>query len=293
MSTYLIVDSCCDLPLEYIEKHDDVLDVIGMPVNIEGFEYYDDLGKTFTHDELYEKLRQGIMPSTAQINSYRFAEMFEKHLENHETIVYIGFSSGMSGTLESAIQSVEIVKEKNPNADIRIIDTLSASIGLGILTMKAVDMIRNGRSADELITWFEKNKMNTNHWFAVDDLNYLKNGGRISSAEATIGTLLSVKPIVIVNHDGMLKPYTKVKGRKKSMRFLINKFKEHYKENEYNKILIGHGNTLEDALKVKELLSEHVSTDQIIITELSATIASHVGPGMLAISFIGNEREHK
>lgn len=293
MSTYLIVDSCCDLPLDYIEKHRDVLEVIGMPVNIQGYEYYDDLGKTLTHDELYKKLREGVMPSTAQINSYRFAEIFEKHLEKHQTVLYIGFSSGMSGTLESAIQSVTIVKEKYPQADIRVMDTLAASIGLGILTMKAVDMLKSGRTADEIMAWFEEHKMSTNHWFAVDDLNYLKNGGRISSAEAAVGTLLNVKPILIVNHEGMLKPYTKVKGRKKSMRFLMSKFKEHYNNNEYEKVIIGHGHAFDDAIKIKELLLEYVSEDQIMITELSATIASHVGPGMLAISFMGNTREHK
>lgn len=293
MSTYIVVDSCCDLPLDYVEQHCDLLDVIGMPVNIEGFEYYDDLGKTFTHNELYDKLRQGVMPSTAQINSYRFSELFEKHLEKHETIIYIGFSSGMSGTLNNAKQSIELVKEKYPNADIRVMDTFAASVGLGLLTMKAVDMLKEGATADEVVAWIETYKMGVNHWFAVDDLNYLKNGGRVSSAEATIGTLLSVKPILLVNHDGALKPYAKVKGRKKSISFLIDKFHEHYDETIYKRIIVGHGNDLRDALKIKALLEKHMPESEIVITELSATIASHVGPGMLAIGFMGGVREHK
>ena len=293
MSTFIVVDSCCDLPLSFIEEHQDFLEVIGMLVNVDGFEYYDDLGKTFTHDALYSKLRQGIMPSTAQINTYRFSEIFEKHVALNQTVVYVGFSSEMSGTFNSANSSIELVKEKYPKADIRVIDTKSASIGQGLLTMKAVDMCMKNKSADEIVNWIETYKMTTNHWFAVDDLNYLKSGGRITPTEAALGTLLSVKPILIVNQDGALKSYTKVKGRKKSMRFLRDKFREHYNSTEFGKVIIGHGNAIEEAMILKDMLLEHMDEEHIIVSELSATIASHVGPGMLAISFMGQEREHK
>jgi len=293
MSTYIVVDSCCDLPLEYVEKNKDVLDIIGMPVNIDGFEYFDDLGKTFTHDSLYAKLKEGVIPATAQINSYRFSEKFKEHLEDHNTIIYIGFTSGMSGTIMNAHQSVTLVQEEIPEADIRIVDTVSASIGLGVLTTMAVEMIRKNKSADEIVDLIENQKMNANHWFAVDDLHHLKNGGRISSTEATVGTLLNIKPILIVNREGVLKPYMKVKGRKKSIKLLVDKVKEHYDGHDYGKLIIGHGHVEEEAIKLKQQLLEFIDEDQIIISELSATIASHVGPGMLAIAFMGNTREHK
>lgn len=293
MSTFIVVDSCCDLPLTFIEAHQACLEVIGMPVNVDGFEYYDDLGKTFTHDALYSKLRQGIMPSTAQINSYRFSEIFEKHVALNQTVVYVGFSSEMSGTFESANSSIELVKEKYPSADIRVIDTKSASIGQGLLTMKAVELCRKNKSADEIVNWIETYKMRTHHWFAVDDLNYLKSGGRITPTEAAIGTLLSVKPILIVNQDGVLKPYTKIKGRKKSMKFLCDKFKEHFNKTVFGKVIIGHGNVIEEAVILKDMLLEHMDESDIVVSELSATIASHVGPGMLAISFMGQDREHR
>ena len=292
MSIHLIVDSCCDLPLDYV-TNEDMLSVIGMPVEIDGMDYFDDLGKTVSHDDLYAKLRAGIMPTTAQINTYRFAELFEDKAKSHDVVIYLGFSSGMSGTYQNALSSIEMVKEKYPDADIRVLDSKSASIGLGLLTRKLVDMIHDGKTAEDIINWTEENKMKANHWFAVDDLNYLKNGGRVTPTEAAIGTLLSVKPILIVNHEGKLKPYFKVKGRKKSMKFLVDKFKEHYRDSDYDQLIIGHGNVADDALKLKEMLKEHISEEKIMVSELSATIASHVGPGMLAISFMGGIRENK
>ncbi|MCH4888043.1 DegV family protein [Acidaminobacter sp. JC074] len=293
MKTFIVVDSCCDLPLSYVESNKDVLDIIGMPVNIDGFEYYDDLGKTFTHEALYGKLKEGILPSTAQINAYRFAEKFKEHIKDHDTVIYIGFSSGLSGTINNARQGADLVKEEYPHADIRVVDTVSASIGLGVLTVKAVDMVRSGASIDEVESWLEDNKMKANHWFAVDDLHHLKNGGRVSPAEAAVGTLLNIKPILIVNRQGVLKPYAKVKGRKKSIKLLIDKYKEHFSGHAYDKLIIGHGHVEDEAIKLKKQLLEHMEEEQIIISELSATIASHVGPGMLAIAFMGNTREDK
>jgi len=293
MSTFLIVDSCCDLPLSYIEANHDVLEVIGMPVHIDGMDYFDDLGKTLSHDDLYEKLRQGMVASTAQINVFRFAELFKEKLRTYDNLIYIGFSSGMSGTYNNALQSIDIVKEEYPDADIRVIDSKSASIGQGLIVIRAVELLRENNDVDQIEQWVNASKLDVNHWFAVDDLNFLKAGGRVSSAEAAVGTLLSVKPILIVNHSGQLKPYGKVKGRKKSIKFLLDKFKEHYVHESFDQVIIGHGNAIEDAQQLKDMLSPLVSEEKIMITELSATIASHVGPGMLAMSFMGNLREDK
>lgn len=290
MNTVIVVDSCCDLPLTYIEENSDYIDVIGMPVSIEGVDYIDDLGKTFKHEMLYKKLREGIMPSTAQINTYRFSQLFEKHVGENKSIIYIGLSSSMSGTNNNAIQSIELVKETYPDADIQVMSSISASIGQGLLAIKAVEMLKNKSSANEVFKWLEDNEIYANHWFAVNDLNYLKNGGRITPAQAAVGTLLNVKPILIVDNDGTLRSFTKIKGRKKSIKFLLNKFKEHYDQEKCDKILIGHGNTEAEAIQLKNMLSEHIGEDKIIVTELSATIASHVGPGMLALGFMGSER---
>lgn len=290
MDTMILVDSCCDLPLSYIEAHQDHIDVIGMPVLIDGQDHIDDLGKTLKHDFLYEKLREGAMPSTASINIYQFSERFKKHVEAGKAIIYIGLSKGLSGTNLNAKQAVDMVLETHPEANIMVLESRSASIGQGILAVKAVEMAEQQVSHDEIFKWLQTNELKANHWFAVNDLNHLKNGGRISAASAAVGTLLNVKPILIVDHEGVLKAENKIKGRKKSIKYLLDKFKTYYDTTDFDKVIIGHGQALEEAEQIKTKLMEILDEDKIIITQLSATIASHVGPGMLALAFMGHER---
>lgn len=293
MKTILLIDSCSDLPLQFIEENTDIIDTIGMSFNINGKDYYDDFGKTFTHKEFYANLREGIMPSTSQINSYRFMEKFKEHYEKGNSLIYLAFTPGLSGTCNNAILAKNTFLEENPDADITIIDTKSASVGEGILAIHAVDMLRNGCSKEEIINWIEENKLNSNHWFAVDDLTFLKKGGRISATTAAVGTLLNVKPILIVNDDGTLNPYTNVRGRKKSIKFLFEKLKEHIINEDDTIALIGHGDCLEDALKLEKLIKDEYNLKKVVITELCSTIASHVGPDMISLAFIGERRENK
>jgi DegV family protein with EDD domain len=293
LGTIILTDSGCDLPLEYVEQNKDILDVLGMPVNIDGYEYYDDFGKTFSHDDFYSKLRSGILPSTAQINLYRFTEKFTKHYENGTSIIYLGLCSGLSGTYNNAVLAREEFLQEHPNADITVIDPVSASIGQGLLIVYAVNMVRKGKSKEDIVNWIEENKMNIQHWFGVDDLHYLKKGGRISATTAVLGTALNVKPILIVNHEGKLTTYTNVRGRKKSIKFLSQKFNEHMTHPENTLVIIGHGNCPDDAEKLKEFILDQCTPKQIIVSELSATIASHVGPNMIAITFLGDIREDK
>lgn len=291
MKIKIITDSCCDLSLSYTRQHQDILTVIGMPVQINGVEHIDDLGETFSHDAFYNLLRNGTMPTTSQVNVYRFEETFKKYLNEGYTVIYIGFSSNMSGTFNSATLAKSIITEEKPYASLFLVDTLSASIGLGALVMHAVNMVSSGMMPEEIVKSLEANKHNTQHWFGVDDLQYLKNGGRISAASAMVGSVLNVKPTLIVDQNGMLKPYGNVRGRKKSIQFLANKLKEHYAEGLTDTILIGHGNCIDDALLLKEAVEKHVDHAEIFVSELSMTIASHVGPNMLAVAFIGNKRE--
>lgn len=292
MSTILLVDSCSDLPLSYIQENNDIIDTIGMPVSLEGREFIDDLGKTYSHKEFFDKLREGIMPSTALINVYRFAQKFKEHCKNGDNIIYLGFSSALSGTFNNARLARNEVLEEYPDFYIEVIDTVSASIGLGIIIVQAVRMMREGKSKVEVIQWVEKNKLKSNHWFAVDDLNFLKNGGRVSSTSATIGTLLNVKPILTVDREGKLKSYSNVRGRKKALKFLVEKFKENSISSEKTTLIIGHGDCEDDAIKISEMVNNEVNLEAIILSQLSTTIASHVGPNMIAFAFIGKEREN-
>lgn len=290
MNIKIITDSSCDLPLEYIEANKDILDLIGMPIQIEGKEYIDDLGKSFEHDEFYNLLRAGIMPTTSQINGYRFEEKFKENIKEGKEQIYIGFSSNMSGTFQSAQIGRDMAIEVFPNSQIHLVDTLAASIGLGVLVMTAVDLARAGKGIDYILKFIDDNSKKTNHWFGVDDLNYLKNGGRISSASAMVGNMLNVKPLLTVDESGKLSSHSKVRGRKKSIQFLKDKLLENYEEDKTEKIIIGHGNCMEDALLLKRNIEDAGINKNIVISQLSMTIASHVGPNMLALAFIGKKR---
>lgn len=291
MSTILLIDSSSDLPLTYIQKNNKLVDIIGMPIKIEDNEFIDDFGKSYSHKNYFDKLREGKMPSTGLINVYRFTEKFIEHCKRGNKIIYLGFSANLSGTFNNAILAKEEVIEEYPDADITLIDTAAASIGEGVLAIHAINMIKKGKANEAIIKWIEDNKFKTNHWFAVDDLHFLRNGGRISATSATVGTLLNVKPILTVDRSGKLKSYSNIRGRKKAIKFLINKFKQHAINYEETSLIIGHGDCEEDALKIQEMINEEFKLKEIIISQLSATIASHVGPNMIALAFIGEERE--
>lgn len=292
MKTILLTDSCCDLPYKYVKNKKEVLDIIGMPINIGAENFVDDLGEAnYVHLEFYNQLRSGIVPKTAQIAPIDFYNKFKQYHLAGKSTIYLGFSAGMSGTYNNALIAKNMVLEEYPDAEITVIDSNSASIGLGVLTIHVVDMILDGNTYSDIVDWINNNKMTSQHWFAVCDLMYLKNGGRIPPSIATIGSLLNVKPILTVCKEGKLKSYSKVRGRKKSLRYLIEKAKKNSENRPETTILIGHGNCLKDAEYVKALVEEEIKGSEVIISEISATIATHVGPNMIALAFLGGNRE--
>lgn len=291
MKPILLTDSCCDLPLAYINDHAESIEIIGMPINLGAENFIDDLGDTnYKHVEFYNQLRSGISAKTAQITPIDFLRVFKHHYDAHRSILYLGFSSGMSGTFNNAILAKQMLLEEHPDAVIDIIDSYSASIGQGLLCMEAVKMIAEDISQEAIVYWLEEHKMKAQHWFAVSDLMYLKNGGRIPASIAAVGTLLNVKPILTVTAEGKLQSHSKVRGRKKSLRFLAEMVQKHKDSEVITTIIIAHGNCPEDAESMRSLVvSEHPNTE-VIVTEISATIATHVGPNMIAIGFLGEER---
>jgi len=291
MKTILLTDSCCDLPLSYVKENSENIEIIGMPINIGADNFVDDLGdQNYDHPEFYNQLRSGILAKTAQITPVDFHKAFKKHYDQGRSTVYIGFSSGMSGTFNNAVLAKQMIHEEHPDAIIDIIDSHSASIGQGVLCMKAINMIKSNANQNAIVDWVQDNKMNTQHWFAVCDLMYLKNGGRIPASIAAVGTLLNVKPILTVNVDGKLKSHSKVRGRKKSLRYLAEKVKEKNEHTDHPVIVIAHGDCLEDANRMKEMVLSEFTDAEIVVSEISATIATHVGPNMIAIGFMGEER---
>lgn len=173
--------------------------------NFKGKDWEDDFGKTLSYEDFYTSIKNGEMPSTSQINEYRFEEKFKELLKEERPIIYIAMSSGLSGTVNSAKMAREEILAQNQEADITIIDTKCSSIGQGLLVYNAVKMAKEGKSKDEIVKWINENKNKVNHWFMVENLTHLRRGGRVSATSATIGTLLNIKPIIHIEKDGTLK----------------------------------------------------------------------------------------
>lgn len=288
MKTVIMTNSCCDLPLSFVKENN--IDVISLGINIDLKYYSDDLGQSINIKEFYDKLRSGIMPTTSQANAFSYEERFKKHVEEGKAVIYIGFSSALSGSVNSARIAMENVKDEYDKADITIIDSKSASLGLGLLVYKAVEMLKQGASKDEIVSWVEDNKLKLNHWFTVDDLNHLKRGGRVSGTVAAVGTLLGIKPVLHVDNEGRLVPVSKVKGRKKSIKVLQETIKERIVNPEEQVIFISHGDCLEEAEYLRRLITDEVKVKDVIINNVGPTIGTHSGPGTIALFFLGKER---
>jgi len=288
MGTLIVTDSCCDLPLSFMEEHQ--IPAIGLTFTLNGKEYTDDLGKTIDSKSFYDAVRQGATPTTSQINTEEFLQFFKKYLERGQDILYIAFSSALSGTYNSARIARDMLKSDYPDRTITVIDSLCASMGQGLLVYKAVQLLQQGYSHEELVQWVEDNKLKINHWFTVDDLNHLKRGGRLSGASAFIGTILDIKPVLHVNDEGRLIPVEKVKGRKKSLRRLVEMLEQRIVDPEEQEVFISHGDALEDAQFTADLIRSKVRVKKILINTIGPVIGSHAGPGTMAVFFFGSNR---
>lgn len=288
MKTILFTDSCCDLPISFVNENN--IQVMPIIVNINGEDIPDDLGKSISHKDFYSLIRNGKLPKTSQVNVDTFERNFKKYVREGYSIIYIGFSSDLSGCVNSARLAKEIIDEEIKDADITIVDTKSASMGLGLLVYYAANMLKEGKSKEDIVNWLENNKLKVNHWFTVDDLNHLKRGGRVSSTVAIVGTMLSIKPIMHVDNEGRLIPISKVKGRKKAIKVLCDKLKEKIVDSENQTVFISHGDCIQEAENLKGLILSEVKVKEIIINNIGPAVGSHSGPGTLALFFIGNSR---
>ena len=288
MNIKLITDSACDLSIDYIRKND--IEVASLMFNLNGEFISDDLGQTLSHEDFYKAVREGAMPSTTQVNVGTFYDLFNRYASKGETILYIGISSALSGTVSSAITARNMVLEEQPDAKIYVVDSLSVSVGEGALVYKAVEMIKNNIEIEEIVTYLEDIKRKVIHAITVDDLNHLKRGGRVSGTVAAVGSLLAIKPTLKIDNEGKVVAGEKVKGRKKALKNLVQQMKLKGEDVENQDIFICHADCIEDALEVKKMILEEFKVKEIIINSIGSVIGTHGGPGTLGLVFIGSER---
>ena len=289
MTYKIMTDACCDLPLEFVEENN--IAIINMTININGKEHVDDLGKTFDREAFFQLVKNGETATTSQINIGTYLEVFRQYIEKDEPVLYLAFSSGLSGSYNNAMAAVEMLKEEYGTIDITVVDTLAACLGEGLLVYEAVRLKTMGKSLLEVTQWVEEYKVKLHSWVTVEDIKHLERGGRISAVSATLGTLLNVKPIIVMDHIGKLVPFAKVRGRKKSMQFLVQKTIDGMIEPEKQTLFIGHVGTPEDALWMKNAILEKTTVKDVQIYPYGPTIASHTGFGSMAIFSFGNSKE--
>jgi DegV family protein with EDD domain len=287
MSNYqIITDSCCDLPNEMQEKLN--LNTIPLSLLFRGKAEPDSVSGDIK--AFYDALREGESASTAAANPEGWSSIIEPVLKEGKDALVIAFSSGLSTTYQSAVIAANELMEQYPDRKVNVVDSLCASLGQGLLVWYACKKRDEGMDLDTLTAWLEDNKLNLCHWFTVDDLMYLKRGGRVSAATALVGTMLKIKPVLHVDNEGHLINVGKVRGRKASIDALADKVVSTGLPGQNDTIFICHGDCLEDAQYLESVLKERMGVKEVFIGYTGAVIGSHSGPGTLAVFFLGSNR---
>lgn len=284
----ITADSNSDLLEDYIKEKN--IGIIPHYYDLEGITYGDEIN--LTPKEFYDKMRAGHMPTTMASNPEVIRRTFQNYIDQGLDILHISFSSALSGGCSNVMAGAREICEENEDAKIIVIDTLNASLGEGMFVMKAVEMKEEGKTIDEIASWLEEHKMEFCVRFTVDDLNHLQRGGRISKTTAFFGSMMSIKPILYINEEGQLVPQGTARGRKKSLSTICNNMIEsmgRYKD-EDDIICIAHGDALDDAHYLANLVKDALPHKKIIINTISPSIGSHSGPGAIGLCFMGEKR---
>lgn len=294
MSEYIL--SCCstaDLTLEQLQKRD--IRYVCFHFVLNGQEYADDMGVSLPSQELYRRMVAGEDVTTSQVSVSEYLEHFEKLLQEGKDILHIAFSSGLSGSCNSAKIAAQELSEKHPERKIYVVDSLAASSGYGLIMETLADMRDEGKDIDQVRRWIEENKLRMHHWFYSTDLTFYIKGGRVSKTAGVFGTLLNICPLLNVDNLGRLQPREKIRGKKKVMQRIVEMMEAHAQDGlDYSgKCFISNSMCIEDANAVKAVLEERFPNlkGKVQIFSIGATIGSHSGPGTLALFFWGDERK--
>ena len=286
MSYQIITDSCCDFTKEMYEKLG--LAVVPLMVNFRGQTFPDRNDESLK--DMYAGLRAGEVATTSAANPGQWQELMEPYLQKGEDLLVLAFSSGLSTTYQSASMAADELRTMYPDRTISVVDSLCASLGEGLLAYYACKKRDEGMPLRELTQWLLDNRLHLCHWFTVDDLMYLKRGGRISAATAIVGTMLSIKPVLHVDNEGHLINVGKARGRKASIQAMAKKVAELGAGFDNSTMFISHGDCPEDAEYLAGLLKEQYGAKEVYINYVGAVIGSHSGPGTLALFFMGEHR---
>ena len=287
MKPYVITtDTSADLPREYLKEHN--IPIVSLSYTIHGQTY--DWEHELPVDEFYERMRSGSMPTTSQIVPAQAKDMFLKCISEGYDVIHVAFSSALSGSYQSAEIAAAEIREELPDAKVTVIDSLCASLGQGLLVHKLVEMKERGEDYETTLAWGEAHKLEICHNFTVDNLFHLYRGGRVAKSAAIAGTVLSIKPLLHVDNEGRLIDIGKTRGRKKSLRWLVDRMCEQIEGYDNDIFFISHGDCLEEAEYVAALVEEKTGIKKHLINHVGPVIGAHSGPGTMALFFMGSPR---
>lgn len=290
MSEYvLITDSSADLSQEMVQE----LGVTVLPLSftIQGKTYrnYPD-NREMDLPLFYDMLRAGELATTSAVNVAEYTQAVEPILQEGKDVLILAFSSGLSSTYQASVLAAGELREKYPDRKIYTVDTLCASLGQGLLVYLAAQEQRKGKSIEEVRDWAEETKLHLCHQFTVDDLHFLKRGGRISATTAVVGSMLQIKPVLHVDNEGHLINIAKARGRQASLKALVDKMEKTATDPANQVVFISHGDCLEDAHTVEKMVKERFGVKEVYINYVGPVIGAHSGPGTLALFYVGSER---
>ena len=284
MTFKILTDSTADLPESWTQEHD--VQVLGLTIQLDG-QTYETVGPDkLTSEQLLAKMESGSKPTTSQINVGQFEDVFRQYAQEGTAVLYVAFASALSGTYQSAVMAREMVLEDYPEAIITILDTKAASMGEGLLVMKAVEARAAGQSLEQTAALLQSLVPRVKTHFLVDDLNHLMRGGRISKAAALMGSLVNIKPIIAVTADGSLDSVAKVRGKKKAQAEVVGMTLETISD---PRVVVAYAGEKEVAENVKEQLLASGQVTEVLILPLGPVISTHTGPGTLGLFSIGSE----
>ena len=284
MTFKILTDSTADLPESWTQEHD--VQVLGLTIQLDG-QTHETVGPDkLTSEQLLAKMESGSKPTTSQINVGQFEDVFRQYAQEGTAVLYVAFASALSGTYQSAVMAREMVLEDYPEAIITILDTKAASMGEGLLVMKAVEARAAGQSLEQTADLLQSLVPRVKTYFLVDDLNHLMRGGRISKAAALRGSLVNIKPIIAVTADGSLDSVAKVRGKKKAQAEVVRMTLDTISD---PRVVVAYAGEKEVAETVKEQLLASGQVTEVLILPLGPVISTHTGPGTLGLFSIGSE----
>ena len=290
MRDYVILtDSCCDLSAQMAEELG--VQVMPMRLLLDDQEYLNYLdGREIGFKEFYDRVRGGSMPTTSALNVGEFEEAMRAILETGKDVLYLGFSSGLSTTYQSSVIAADGLRSEFPDSKIIVVDTLTASMGQGLLVYLCAQQKKAGKTMEEVRDYAEETKLNICHWVTVDDLNHLKRGGRVSAATALFGTMLTIKPIIHVDNEGHLINVGKARGRKASLMTLADEMAKTAINPAEQTVFISHGDCIDDVNTLADELRSRLGVKEVVINYIGPVIGSHTGAGVVALFFVGEHR---